>query len=234
MHPLNIYIGYDSKEVVAFHVLMESIITRTSHPVNIVPLRRQHFETIFTRPRHTLESTEFSLTRFLVPYLSNYQGYSIFMDCDMLCRVDINDVMLYPLAHPDKAVFVCQHDYQNTTKTKFLGQAQTMYPRKNWSSFMLFNNAKCTSLTPDFINTATGLQLHRFQWTTDEQIGALPLDWNWLVGEYLHNDHAKILHYTLGGPWFPETIDCDHADDWIREAAVLDGPWRAKAHSIKT
>lgn len=221
--PLTVYIGYDAKEVVAFHVLAESIIRRTYRPMNIVPLRRQHFEQAYWRPRMPNESTEFSLTRFLVPYLSNYTGYSLFMDCDMLCLTDLNDILLYPVAYPDKHVFVCQHDYTPTEGTKFLGNVQTVYPRKNWSSVMLFNNALCTALTPEYVNRATGLELHRFQWTTDDKIGSLPIEYNWLVGEYEPNPNAKVLHYTLGGPWFDDTRNCDHADVWMREYLHLQG-----------
>jgi len=175
-------------------------------PVTITPLVRRHLGVVgYARARGPLESTEFSLTRFLVPHLSNYKGRSVFMDCDMLCRVDIATLMLEIISQSDKAVVVCQHDYTPTSTTKFLNQPQTAYYRKNWSSLIVFNNAKCTTLTPEYVNTATGLQLHRFEWLRDQNaIGSLPLDWNWLCGEYARNDDAKILHYTTGGPWFPD------------------------------
>ncbi len=219
--PLRLFIGFDAQEAEAFAVLTHSILARASHPVAIVPLVRESLAGIYTRVRGGSESTAFAFTRFLVPYLSDYQGYSIFLDCDMLCRVDIGDVLLPVLADPDKAVYVCQHDYTPTTATKFLGNPQTVYPRKNWSSFTVFANAHCRALTPDYVNTASGLELHRFLWTADECVGALPLEWNWLVGEYPPNPDAKILHYTLGGPWFHASAQCDHADLWLAERAAL-------------
>lgn len=220
---LNIFIGWDSRETIAYSVLADSIIRRASIPVSITPLRLDALKKIYTRGRGPTESTEFSITRFLVPYLSHYRGLSLFMDCDMLVQGDIADVLLYALVHPEKAVHVVQHDYTPKDTTKFLGQVQTAYPRKNWSSFMLFNNAQCTALTPAYVNAATGLQLHRFQWLTDDQIGGLPLDFNWLVGEYEPNEHARVLHWTLGGPWFPDSENCAHADLWRQSVRQMFG-----------
>jgi len=157
------------------------------------------------------------MTRFLVPALSEYRGWSVFMDCDMLCRADIAELAREIERQPDKAVLVCKHDYVPKTERKFLDQVQTRYARKNWSSLMLFNNARCRALTPEYVNSASGLELHRFAWTEDRAIGELPLEWNWLVTEYRYNPAAKIVHYTLGGPYFPETKNCDYADEWFAE-----------------
>lgn len=220
---LRIFIGWDSRETIAYSVLADSIVRRASIQVSIAPLRREALKRIYTRGRGPTESTEFSMTRFLVPYLSGYRGLSLFMDCDMLVQGDIADVLLYALVHPEKAVHVCQHDYTPREGRKFLGQVQTAYPRKNWSSFMLFNNAACTALTPDYVNTATGLNLHRFNWLKDHQIGALPLDFNWLVGEYQPNEQARVLHWTLGGPWFPDYENCEHADLWRQAVRQMFG-----------
>lgn len=225
MKPFQIFIGWDSKEPDAFAVLADSILRQASQPVSIVPLALRCLKEHYWRPRGGKESTEFSISRFLVPYLSNFDGYSLFMDCDMLVQFDICDVMLYPLADPGKAVYVCPHDYTPKTATKFLGQEQTVYPRKNWSSFMVFDNARCQALTPDYVNTATGLQLHRFQWTTDDQLGFLPLDLNHLVGEYESKPDARILHWTLGGPWFDRRTD--HADRWFAARAKMLGETHA-------
>jgi hypothetical protein len=172
---------------------------------------------LYTRPRGPTESTEFSLTRFLVPALSGFHGWSVFMDCDMLCRVDIAGLAAEIQRQADKAVLVCQHDYVPKTERKFLDQIQTKYPRKNWSSLMVFNNERCRALGADYVNTASGLDLHRFTWLDDHLIGALDLKWNWLVGEYPHNPEAKIAHYTLGGPWFEEYRGCDYAAEWFAE-----------------
>jgi len=214
---LNVYIGYDPKESVAFYTLAHSILRRASIPVAIAPLMRSQLKGIYTRERGPTESTEFSLTRFLVPYLSGYSGWSVFMDCDMLCLADIAELAAQIERQPDKAVLVCKHDYVPRTERKFLGQLQTKYPRKNWSSLMVFNNARCRALSPAYVNTAAGLELHRFAWTEDASIGEIPLEWNWLVGEYAPSASAKIVHYTLGGPYFDDYRDCDYAAEWRAE-----------------
>ena len=214
---LRIFIGYDPRESVAFHVLSHSLLRRSSVPLSVSPLVRSQLKSIYTRPRGPTESTEFSMTRFLVPALSGYQGWSIFMDCDMLCRADIAGLAAEIERQPDKAVLVCKHDYTPRTERKFLGHVQTKYTRKNWSSLMLFNNARCRSLTSDYVNTASGLELHRFAWVDDASIGELSLDWNWLVGEYEYNPNARIVHFTIGGPYFAAYRDCDYAAEWFAE-----------------
>jgi hypothetical protein len=138
------------------------------------------------------------------------------MDCDFLVQADITELFAYPIAYPDCAVHVCQHDYTPKSDRKFLGQVQTPYPRKNWSSLMVFQNDRCRVLTPAFVNQATGLELHRLLWA-GEAVGSLPLEWNHLVGEYAPDASAKALHWTLGGPWFPGFRDTDHADLWRAE-----------------
>lgn len=217
MTPIRIFIGYDAREALAYHVLAQSIIERASVPVSITPLKREHMKRIYDRPRGPKESTDFSLTRFLVPALCDFKGVAIFMDCDMLCLTDIADVFLATPDLPNRAVYVCPHDYTPSSTTKFCGEPQTAYPRKNWSSFMVFNCENCKALKPSYVNEATGLELHRFQWTHDARIGHLPLEWNWLIGEYEMNFDAKVLHWTNGGPWFAETSDVDGAGAW-REA----------------
>jgi hypothetical protein len=141
-----------------------------------------------------------------VPALSEYRGWSLFMDCDMLCRTDIAGLAAQIERQPDKAVLVCKHDYVPKTERKFLDQVQTKYSRKNWSSLMLFNNERCRALGVDYVNSASGLELHRFAWIE-----------NWLVGEYAHNPAAKIVHFTIGGPYFDAYRDCDYAGEWFAE-----------------
>jgi hypothetical protein len=214
---LTIYIGYDARESVAFYTLAHSILRRSSVPISIAPLVQSQLRGVYRRARGPTESTEFSLTRFLVPYLSGFAGWSVFMDCDMLCRVDIAALQKEIESQAEKAVLVCKHDYVPRTERKFLDQVQTKYARKNWSSLMLFNNARCRSLTPDYVNSASGLELHRFAWVEDRAIGGLPLEWNWLVGEYAYDPGARIVHFTIGGPYFAAYRDCDYAQEWFAE-----------------
>jgi hypothetical protein len=213
MDMLDIYIGFDSNEVVAYHTLCQSILAKSSRPVRFTPINLSNLKGVFNRERNKLQSTEFSFSRFLVPYLSGYTGWSLFMDCDMLARADIAE--LFALADDKYSVMVCKHDYVPRDEVKFLGNVQTKYEKKNWSSVILFNNAKCKALTPDYVNSATGLELHQFKWLGDDnKIGSLPLEWNWLIGEYSYSDKAKICHFTLGGPYFKNYEKTDYADEW--------------------
>ena len=218
---LQVYIGYDPREAVAFYTLAHSIVRRSSIPVSIAPLMQRQLKHLYTRPRGPTEATEFSLTRFLVPALAGYRGWSLFMDCDMLCRADIAGLAVEIERQPDKAVLVVKHDYVPKTERKMLDQVQTKYPRKNWSSLMLFNNERCRALTPEYVNSASGLELHRFAWTEDRLIGDLRREWNWLVGEYDYKPEAKIAHFTLGGPWFDKYRDCHYAAEWFAELESL-------------
>lgn len=223
---LRIFIGYDERESVAYHVLAHSLMTRSSMPISITPLiRSQLVEAgIYTRARGPLESTDFSMTRFLVPYLCDYEGYALFLDCDILCQMDVVDLFRKASGDASHAVWVAQHDYVPKSSTKFLGQPQTSYPRKNWSSVMLFRNHQCHALTPDYVNRASGQDLHRFAWVHSWQtIGALPLDYNWLVDEYADHPTAPMLHYTLGGPWFTETAMCSQSERWKAARSAMLG-----------
>jgi len=211
---INIFIGYDNKERVAYNVLSHSIIQNSTKPVAITPIALNNLKDDFVRERNNLSSTEFSFSRFMIPHLMNYQGWALFMDCDMLMFEDVAE--LWRMRDDSKAIQVCKHDYVPKEKTKFLGQVQTAYPKKNWSSFMLMNCKKCTTLTPDYVNKASGLELHQFKWLEgDHLIGDLPLEWNWLVGEYEFKDDVKNVHYTKGGPWFEDYKDCDYSQDWF-------------------
>ena len=219
---INIFIGYDSKEKVAYNVLSHSIIQNSTKPVAITPIALNHLKDDFVRERNALSSTEFSFSRFMIPHLMNYQGWALFMDCDMLMFEDVSE--LWRMRDDSKAIQVCKHDYVPKEKTKFLGQTQTAYPKKNWSSFMLMNCKKCSSLTPDYVNRASGLELHQFKWLEGEHlIGDLPLEWNWLVGEYEHKDDVYNVHYTKGGPWFEDYAKCDYSQDWFRNLEESNG-----------
>jgi len=216
---IRIFIGYDSNEVVAYHTLCHSILRHSSQPVSFTPIARNTIENLYKKPKGEKESTEFSLTRFLVPYLSDFHGWSIFMDCDMLVTEDIAN--LWNLRNADNAVMCVQHDYSPTTTRKFLNQEQTVYPKKNWSSVMMFNNNLCRALTPTYVEEASGLELHQFKWLEDADglVGALPPKWNFLVGEEQMYDEGvpSLIHYTLGGPYFNDHRDVDYADLWYEE-----------------
>ena len=213
---INTFIGYDPREAVAFNVLSHSIHVRASQPVSITPLMLSQLKGILTRERHPLQSTDFSFSRFLTPYLSGYSGWSIFMDCDMLMLDDIAN--LWRLRDERYAVMVVKHDHVPKERTKFLGEPQSQYEKKNWSSVILFNNAKCRALAPDYVGRASGLELHQFKWLeSDDLIGALPDRWNHLVGYDLPRRDAALVHYTVGGPYFEEYKDCEYAEEWRQE-----------------
>lgn len=210
---INIFIGYDSKEKVAFNTLSYSILKNSTKPVAVTPIYLENIKDDFVRERNSLSSTEFSFSRFIIPHLMNYQGWALFMDCDMLMIEDISK--LWRLRDDKYAVQVCKHDYTPKNATKFLNQVQTVYPKKNWSSFMLLNCKKCATLTPDYVNKASGLELHQFKWLeTEDLIGKLPLEWNWLADEYKYKPDVCNIHYTEGGPYFKNYKDCDYASEW--------------------
>jgi len=205
---------------VAYHVLSHSILRNSSQPVSITPLAKQHMKSFYSRERSSIESTDFSFTRFLVPYLSDYSGWSIFMDCDMLMTGDIAE--LWSMRDANYAVMCVKHDYVARDDVKFLGSIQTKYEKKNWSSVMLFNNASCTVLTPEVVAQESGLFLHQYKWlSNDGQIGGLPTTWNYLVGEMTMPTTPKLIHYTLGGPYFDSYRECEYANLWFAERDLM-------------
>ena len=217
---IRVFIGYDPRETVAFNVLAHSIQARASQPVSITPLMLSQLKGVLTRERHRLQSTDFSFSRFLTPYLSGYEGWSVFMDCDMLVLTDITE--LWELRDDRYAVMVVKHHHVPQESVKFLGEPQTKYEKKNWSSVMLFNNSRCRALTPDYINRASGLELHQFKWLeSDELIGALPDTWNHLVGYNAPRKDACLVHFTQGGPYFAQYKDCEYAGAWFAERDAM-------------
>lgn len=217
---LKIFIGYDAIESTAWHTMAHSIFTRCSAPISITPINIKNLSKIFTRERDIKQSNEFSFSRFLVPYLSDYLGYAVYFDCDMLVRVDLMEILDVVHTQPNKAVYVVKHNYEPRDNTKFLNTAQYSYPRKNWSSVVLWNCAHPANkkITPEYVNTASGMELHRFMWLKDEEIGELDVRWNWLVGEYEHPPgDVKNLHWTIGGPYFNEYKDSDYSEEWFEE-----------------
>ena len=225
---IRVFIGYDSAEAVAFSVLERSINARASEPVAVAPVMLSQVRGVFSRPHNSLQSTEFSFSRFLVPWLAGYEGWAVFMDCDMLMLDDV--AKLWKLRDERYAVQVVKHTHVPKEDVKFLGHTQTKYEKKNWSSVMLMNCARCRALTPEFVSNATGLELHQFKWLGDDAlIGELPSRWNHLVGYDAPRADAALVHFTIGGPWFDDYRACEYADEWRSERdAMLSAHGRAR------
>lgn len=222
--PFKIFVGYDPREDLAYEVCRHSILKRSSIPVEIVPIKQSELRKngLYWRERGQFESTEFSFTRFLTPHLANYEGWAMFVDCDFLYLADIKE--LRDLIDDKYAIMCVQHDYTPKETTKMDGAVQTVYPRKNWSSMVLYNSGhpKNKVLTPEVVNKETGAFLHRFQWLEDDDIGSIPFVWNFLEGhnKVVENDpqtFPKSIHYTRGGPWFEAWKHCEFADLWLKE-----------------
>jgi len=190
-------------------------------PIKLSDLRAKG---LYWRAEDPLASTEFTYSRFLTPALAGFKGWALFCDCDFLWLGDVAGLIEY--TRIPKAVYCVQHDYRPKETVKMDGKVQTTYPRKNWSSLMLFNceHPAVRTLTPDVVNRETGAYLHRMQWVADEDIGALPVDWNWLEGwnEKPAQGTPKAVHFTRGGPWFKEWQAVDYADLWLAERAAME------------
>ena len=233
---MKIWIGYDPREDIAAEVCRWSIEQYwPDAPVSFLALDHPKVSKVYSRKWSKEKglmvddldgrpfSTEFAFSRFLVPYLCDYEGWALFVDCDMLFQTDPRDILEY--ADDQYACVVVQHHHIPKETHKMDGCVQQIYRRKNWSSVMLWNcghkdNAR---LGPDLVNTRTGSFLHQFAWLHDHRIGALPEQWNWLCGVSpttvegaygIKTDAPKILHYTEGGPWFPGFENCEYSDQW--------------------
>jgi len=222
-----IFIGYDPREDIAYQVCKHSIVKRTPDAI-IQPLIKKDLEegNWYTRPIDKLASTEFTFTRFLVPALMDYKGWALFIDCDMLLQSDITE--LFKLADDQYAVMVVKHAFYPTHTVKMDGKKQSRYPRKNWSSVMLFNCSHPSNkiLTKDLVNDETkdGAYFHRFSWLEDKEIGTLHHEWNYLVGHhYLHDGPPKLIHYTEGGPWFKNYYMQHLSVEWRDEYKDMSG-----------
>lgn len=209
---ISIVVGFDQREAVAYHVFCQSIIEKSSSPIQLLPLAENNLREY--KEVHTDGSNKFIYSRFLTPFLMNYSGWAIFADGDMVCQADIAE--LWALRDESKAVQVVKHDYQTKATKKYLGNKNESYPRKNWSSVILWNcgHADNRVLTPEFIQNQPGSYLHRFSWLADNLIGELPKEWNWLAIEYPENPKAKLIHYTLGTPCFKDYATESMADLW--------------------
>jgi lipopolysaccharide biosynthesis glycosyltransferase len=220
MTPIPVFVGYDPREAIAYHVCVNSIIRLASRPVAIVPVALNLFQD-YTET-HTDGSNDFIYSRFLVPHLMNYSGWAVFIDGDMILRDDI--VNLWNLRESHKDVMVVKHAYKTSRAEKYLGSKNEDYPRKNWSSVILWNCATKSNrqLTPEFVQNQPGSFLHRFSWIQDSNIGELPVEWNWLPDEFGANPDAKLLHYTLGTPCFYDFAQTPQADEWHRERILTE------------
>jgi hypothetical protein len=216
------FLGYDHREVVAYQVACHSIQSRASQPVTIAPVMLAQLKGVFTRERNSLQSADFSFSRFLVPWMCGFEGWALFADCDILCLAE-----LWALRDERFAVMCVHHDHRPTGETKFLGEKQTQYEKKNWSSLMRMNCPKCSALTPEYVNTKPGLELHRSRWLENENlIGEIPHKWNHLV-DYdppAPEGELGIIHYTEGGPYFADYRTCGYADLWRREFRSMQTP----------
>ena len=215
------YIGYDSKEDIAYRVCKQSLMNTSSINLSINSLKLYELiaRNMYTRNLDPLASTEFTYSRFLVPALMNYKGWAVFCDCDFLFLEDVKNLL--NALTDDKAVYCVHHDYTPKEKHKMDGQQQTIYPRKNWSSLIVFNCSHPSNkkLSVDLVNNETGSYLHQFKWLKDEEIGSLDERWNWLEGwtSSHNNQNPFAVHYTRGGPWFDEWQDVEYAHEWLME-----------------
>ena len=215
------FIGYDSKEDIAYRVCKQSLLKNSSINIKVLALKLYELITkgYYKRSVDPLASTEFTYSRFLVPLLMDFKGWAVFCDCDFLFLEDV--AKLFNGLSNDKAVYCVQHDYTPKEKHKMDGQKQTIYPRKNWSSFIVFNCSHPSNKKLDIntINNETGAFLHQFKWLKDEEIGSLDERWNWLEGwTSNHNNNSPFaVHFTRGGPWFDEWQDVEFAEDWNKE-----------------
>ena len=222
---LKVIVGWDPREDIAWEVCRHSILSRTDpEEVSVRPLIQADLrkQGLYTRPIDQKAATEFSLTRFLTPHLAGKGGYAVFVDCDFLFLTDIREVLNE--VDPNAAISVVKHDYRPSEVVKMDGCIQHVYPRKNWSSFIVFNleHPDVQALTPAIVNSAEPGYLHRFMWLNDSDIGGLQRGWNYLEGWYPEVlDGVKAIHYTRGGPWFEHMRDCGFAKAWVDEKTRL-------------
>ncbi len=216
---LNVFVGFDQKEAIAYHTFVQSIIETSTVPLSITPLAENNLNEY--SEKHTDGTNKFTYSRFLVPYLMNFKGWAIFVDGDMVCLSDFKNLKQF--FDSKLAVSVVKHDYKTKQKVKYFGQKNEDYPRKNWSSVIIWNceHPKNKVLTPSFINNKEGSFLHRFQWLKDNEIGELPKSWNWLAIEYEETNNVDLIHYTLGTPCFKEYSNKSFSKYWKKSYVSL-------------
>jgi len=222
---VDIVVGFDQKESVAYHTFAQSVIENSTIPTRFMPLNIGSLTNY--KETHKDGSNDFIYSRFLVPYLMNFNGWAIYADGDMVCLEDIKK--LWDLRDDKFAVQVVKHDYKTKIKTKYWGNKNEDYPRKNWSSLILWNcnHLSHKILTPKFIQQKTGAFLHRFSWIKDEEIGELEKEWNWLAMEYEEKNDINLIHYTIGTPCFEEYQNKSLSSYWKKSFLnMLDGYYK--------
>lgn len=209
---IKLVVGFDQREAITYHTFCQSVIEKSTSPLQFVPLSINSIADY--QEDHVDGSNDFIYSRFLTPFICDYSGWAIFADGDMICQTDITE--LWESRDEDKAVQVVKHDYITKSKIKYLGNKNEDYPRKNWSSLIIWNCSHPSNkiLTPEFISKSTGSFLHRFSWLEDKLIGELPIEWNWLAIEYPPNPSAKLIHFTLGSPCFLEYKNTSMSEIW--------------------
>jgi len=224
-----VFIGYDSREPIASDVCEWSLKHRTEEPIDVRYLKINELreKNIYKRGDDTLGSTEFTFTRFLIPYLMDYKGWALFCDCDFLWLDDVDK--LFAQRDDKYAVMCVHHDYTPKEGVKMDGKQQLLYPRKNWSSMVLWNcgHPSNAQVIPSMVNKETGKYMHRFSWLKDKEIGKISHEWNWLEGWYKEprDGKPKAVHFTEGGPWFNNCQNVDYADLWLQAAAKTGKKW---------
>ena len=219
---VDVVVGFDQREAVAYHAFTQSVIEKSSIPIRFLPLNINSLTNY--KETHEDGSNEFIYSRFLVPYLMNFKGWAIYADGDMVCLEDIKK--LWNLRDNKYAIQVVKHDYKTKIKNKYWGNKNENYPRKNWSSLILWNceHKSHKILTPDFIQKQTGAFLHRFNWIKDSEIGDINKEWNWLAMEYEEKQDINLIHYTIGTPCFEEYQNSSLASYWKESfMSMLDG-----------
>ena len=208
----NIFVGFDQKEAIAYHTFVQSLIERSSIPLSITPLSENNLN--IYNETHSDGTNKFTYSRFLVPFLMDFKGWAVYFDGDMICLKDIKDLL--NTCDDNIAIKVVKHNYKTKQTSKYFGQKNEDYPRKNWSSVVLWNCAhpKNKILTPSFVSNHDGAFLHRFKWLEDSDIGELEKKWNWLAIEYEEISDPNLIHYTLGTPCFEEYKNTSYSNYW--------------------
>jgi hypothetical protein len=212
VNSLKIFVGYDPREAISYHVFCQSLISNSKCAISFNPLVKDSIDDYVEN--HDDRSNDFIYTRFLVPHLTNFTGWAFYFDGDMICQADIQELL--PYCNNDLAVCVVKHEYKTKFPKKYLGNINEDYPRKNWSSVIMWNCGHPANrvLTPSFVMESSGSYLHRFSWLEDSMIGSLPTEWNWLVAEMPDNYNAKLLHYTIGTPCFKDYSNLGMSESW--------------------